>query len=408
MSTRKQRGERKYSNARDRAEKKARGAEQATLDIPKGVELFKIDKEGVYRFDILPYEVGEGNPYADPGMLHYERTYHMHRGGDGVPGQICLQQTYDEPCPICKYAAKLNKDPDSDPDEIKALRAKERQLFWVFDRRDGKIKLWDVSYHLFGERLDKKIKMSDSEDGYENFFHLGQEGMTLRVAFSEEKFGKMSWFDATDIELHPRKKPLSEKMLNAVSCLDDIVKHPSYDDVNAAFFGGSEETDTPAKKKAPAKKATRGKAPAKPAEEEDASWEDGDGEEDGEGWEEGAEAESWEDDGSGETDTDGEGWEDDGTGQEEDDGAWDAVEADGEEEAGEEDGDWGDADEAGWEDDGSEEADTGEDAGWDDDGEGWEEEEEAPPPPKKAPAKKAPAKKAPAKKAPVKKRPRKR
>ena len=70
--------------------------------------------------DILPYEAGEGNPWAEPGNLHWERTYYVHKGiganGDTI---VCPRMTAkEERCPICEARLKLMKEGDEDNEEL--------------------------------------------------------------------------------------------------------------------------------------------------------------------------------------------------------------------------------------------------------------------------------------------------
>ena len=49
-----------------------------TIKMPEGLSFYKV-KTGVKRLDIIPFKVGKGNPFADPGTIHFERTYWVHR-----------------------------------------------------------------------------------------------------------------------------------------------------------------------------------------------------------------------------------------------------------------------------------------------------------------------------------------
>ena len=143
--------------AQRRAEQHKSGFSNTCFDLPSGTKTFSIKNDNGVRIDILPYEVGKGNPWADEGMLYYERTYWRHtRIGAEQNSYVCLAKTAGKKCPICDYITKLRKDPNADEDMIKALAPKERQLFNIIDvdNPDKGIQVWDISNFLFGVTLD--------------------------------------------------------------------------------------------------------------------------------------------------------------------------------------------------------------------------------------------------------------
>lgn len=281
MKTKKKREEKKsrYSSAQARTEKHASESGATSLSLPEGATLFKLKKEGPHRIDILPYEVGKGNPYADPGDLHFERTYFTHRGiGPEQNTYVCARKTAGKQCPICDYIAKARRKPDADNDALKELEPKERQLWNVLDlsEPDKGPKVWDVSYHLFGKFLDKKIRNADPDDGYEKFFHL-EDGFTIKLGVEEKSFAGNTFFTAEDLEFKARKEAYDDDMLEKAFCLDDIPKIVEYDKLKKIFLQedsedeDEEDEETPKKKK-PAKK--------KPIKEEDDDEDDDEDEED--------------------------------------------------------------------------------------------------------------------------------
>ena len=253
-------GKYSYSNARERAEKHTGGFESTSINLPKGVKAFKVKKEGVMRFDIIPFVAGKGNPFADEGVLHYERTYYVHPrlGGDGDT-YICPNKTAGLPCPICELAKKLRADDDADEELVKSLWPRERQLFQIIDinDRNAGIQIWDVSYHLFGKILDEAIRNADESDNYHRFYHV-TKGFTLKVGFRQKKFGKQEFYEATTIEFKPRAEPYDESIVDDGHCLDDLLKIEDYETLKAAMDGAStkkkksadddDEDETPKKK----------------------------------------------------------------------------------------------------------------------------------------------------------------
>lgn len=264
----------RYASARDRAEKKqSQGSFSASyLKIPQGVKLFK-PKVGVMLLDILPFVTGDGNPCADPGLLHYERTYHLHPrvSADGNP-YMCPRLSSKSPCPICEHRTRLLKanDPHNE-DLVKDMAPKERQLFNVVNLKEPEkgVQLWDISYHLFGKLLDARIRNADEDDGWDRFAAL-EGGFTLKVGFKESTFGGRTFLEAETIDFKPRKEDYSEEDLEKVLCLDELLIEPDYDELKEVFL---EAGPGAGKKSKPAEEededAVKSKRKPAPVEDED-------------------------------------------------------------------------------------------------------------------------------------------
>ena len=249
----------KIQNARKKAEEHSTGG-SSCIKLPEGVSFFSVKQEGSKKIDIIGYVVGEGNPHADEGMLHYERTYYVHRNvGPNNDTYVCAARTFKKPCPVCEYRAKVIKDSDlvpdgEDPEKFaQALAPKERQLFNVIDadNRDAGIQVWDFSYHLFGKILDEEMKDPDNE-GYIEFF-TPDNGFRLKIRFSENTFGGRKFYETSKIEFLPRK-PLDDSVVEEAVSLDEVIVEPDYDELKRIFLGGDVESEAPSKtKKKPSK-----------------------------------------------------------------------------------------------------------------------------------------------------------
>ncbi len=218
--------------------------DRTAIQIPEDFEEFEIDKAGVYKFDLLPYVVGKGNPFADEGELHYERTYYVHRGiGANQESYVCSAKSWGKKCFICEHRTELSRDPEADEDLIKSIAPKERQLWLLLDLTDPErpVKIWDISYYLFGKQLDTRIKNADEDDDWGVFADL-EEGLTLKVAFDEENAGKFTWFSASSIDFKKRK-PYDEDILERTCCLDDLLIETAYEKLKAIFLQSGEEEE---------------------------------------------------------------------------------------------------------------------------------------------------------------------
>ena len=282
--------ERRYTSARKRAEQQKTGFESTYLKIPEGMQMFK-PKAGTMLLDIIPFVAGKGNPWAEEGSIHWERTIWTHRGiGANSDTYICPRMTSKKRCPICEARAKLMKTAEDEEDEqmVKDLAPKQRQLFLLKNLKepDKGIQLWDISYHLFGKVLDARLRNSDEDDNWDKFFFL-EDGYTLRVGFAEESFGGHAFFKAETIDFKPRKTPYEEDILDEVPSLDGMVSELEYDKLKKILLqveadkeeeDDDEEEDEPKGKSSA--KSSKSSRRSSDDEEDDEDDEDEDDEED--------------------------------------------------------------------------------------------------------------------------------
>jgi hypothetical protein len=219
-----------------------------SLKLPKDAKMFQIKSDKPLRIDILPYQVGEGNPFADPGMYHYERTFWVHRGiGPDNNTYVCLREASrgKQACPICEHLQKLREDPDAHEDLIAALKPKRRQLFNVMDVNnpsDG-VMIWDISFHLFGALLLESLEDEEFAKERRDWCEF-EGGQTLRLALKEKTFNKQKFYEVSRIDFVERKKDYNpDDMLKKVFCLDRVVKVLSYAELKKVFLQTGEEAE---------------------------------------------------------------------------------------------------------------------------------------------------------------------
>jgi len=242
--TRKKKKRRELANARRRAETRSSGFERTTTRTPEGMGYFQLKSAGMKRIDILPYVVKETNRFADAGQIHYEKTFFIHRIGPNGDSYVCRKETAGEKCPICEYRDKLRSDPNADEDLVKSLKAKERQLFYVIDHDEPEkgVQLWDISYYLFGQHLDNRIRNSEEDDGFEAFFDP-EEGMTLRLGIGEKSFAGRAYYEVQTVDFKPRKNPIDPELYEDLPSLDDLIKVEGYEKLKSIFLQTSDEDE---------------------------------------------------------------------------------------------------------------------------------------------------------------------
>jgi hypothetical protein len=258
-----------YTSPKARIAEKEKGWTPTAFRIPEGYETFKFTKEKTYRLTIAPFIAGQGNPFADEGQVHYERTYYVH--GDVGPNEntyCCLNKTFNKPCPICEQAATMRRAGTLDDDTKKALREKERQLWWVkdHDEKDKGWRLLECAHYGkgtgFGEMLDNKLDAAAEDSPYLNFFHLGMDGMTLVVKTKQDSFQGRTFYKPSNMELEPRRPAdaVPETVLDELPSLDGLPIELTYEELHGLFHGTA---DAPAQEPA----AEAGGEATEPAEE---------------------------------------------------------------------------------------------------------------------------------------------
>jgi hypothetical protein len=267
MSTREARQEDRRSSVRRRAEEHSSGFGKASFRKPDGWTVWAPKKAGIARLDLFNYRVGKGNPYADEGSLHPERTFFVHRGvGADGNDYICNRLVYKEPCSICDWTRDHSRDPQLS-EVVAKYTPKERQLFILKDLEDAadKFQLFEYSFHLFGKQLDAAIKLSDEDEGHDNYGSY-KAGRTLKVSWIQRGFEGATFYEADAVSFKVR--PAYDKALLAdMPCLDDLLQKFEYDALKDIFLqldpttqgkkkpaasDDDDDDDKPAPKKKPA------------------------------------------------------------------------------------------------------------------------------------------------------------
>lgn len=234
------------------------------LMLPDHAKPFKVKKEGNYRVNIIPYIAGKNNRDTDPGELDYEFTFWIHRISDGDNNNkniVCPKKTYGKPCPICEQVEKLSRNYAENEDEIKALKAKQRELFNFVDPRDEEqtIMVYDTSYfHGFGEMLDARLKSFDDEDEDDDFKNFADipGGRTLKIRFAEDTFNNSKFYAPTSIDFVERKEEPDDSIIDKAVCLDSCLKVLSYDEILRILAGTDDDNqeNNKSKEEKPARK----------------------------------------------------------------------------------------------------------------------------------------------------------
>ena len=204
-------------------------------------------KDGSHIIDIIPYIVGKNNVEGDkPGKgLHYTFRYFVHKSvGPNNDWHICPARTWGEDCPICEYRQKLIDKGEDWDSVIKPLFPRSRNIYNVvcYDRGEEKkgVQVWDISNHYFEKHiltLSKKPARSGKAEKNILFFDE-EEGKSITFTI-EPAQGKDDYPEYVGHAFDERDYKISDEILDAAHCLDELIVRPNYQDLEKAFFGKS-------------------------------------------------------------------------------------------------------------------------------------------------------------------------
>lgn len=228
---------------RNSKKQKSQGSQFGYLKLPKNINIFK-ESVGRISLDILPYVVkdprhpdrDEDLEIAVPGSLWYKRPFKIHRSIGPEETTVICPTSVGKKCPICDYAIKLKRE-GADPEELRALKPSRRNLYYVVPinhkEYDEKPHIWDISQYLFQDKLNEEI----TEDEDLAVFPDLEEGLTLRLRFSESHFGKNTFAEISRIDFVEREGSYDEEDIEKLPSLDDVLDIKSYDELESLFFG---------------------------------------------------------------------------------------------------------------------------------------------------------------------------
>lgn len=236
---RKQREER-VVNARRWADEQGK-FERPYIKVPAGLKTFKPEKEKEYVLDILPFIAGEGNPRADKGMAHWERSFRVHKNvGASQKTQLCL----GDHCPICAERKRLRSDGvDWKDPAMTATNTSDRQLFLVRLRGSKEIMLWDEATWNFGKYLKALLDRKRSKFGDKfDLFADATKGFSLEIGTKEETAGSGSkYVICPSVNFVERDKQPGDAIYDETPCLDDMLVALTPKELEEVFFQTTHE-----------------------------------------------------------------------------------------------------------------------------------------------------------------------
>jgi hypothetical protein len=236
---------------------RTQGASYGHLNLPKGLSVFKEQPGGRASLDFIPYivtdthhmdkdiEAGIAIPGNDETNLWYKKPYRLHRNIGSENKSVVCPTTWGKPCPICEYKAARLKD-GAEYDDVKELKPSLRNLYLVvplgIKEYKEEVHIWDISQFLFQDKLNEEL---DENEEYCVFPDI-EDGLTVKIRFSEETFMKNKFAATSRIDFEKREGVYEAAILDDIPCLDDCLTCPSYAEVEAIFHElGDAPTDAP-------------------------------------------------------------------------------------------------------------------------------------------------------------------
>ena len=238
--------EARRTNAREWAAKQEQSFGATATKTPEGVEFLNLQKveTGRLKVDFMPFKASKGNPGADEGFEHFERTYFVHRipGADGKSSPYCCLAQFSKKCPVCTF---LNR-PGTDKKLIQDMKSKKRHLWLVNDRpgeKKVKFKVLDTGDWNrgmgFGELMRDAIANTEGGGGFANL----DGGMTASLVVKELAMEKNKYNGVTRIDFAKRDYDYPENLLDEAPCLDDMLIEPTEKSLTRLLEMGEPDED---------------------------------------------------------------------------------------------------------------------------------------------------------------------
>lgn len=234
-------------------QQRSRAANYGHLTLPRGVNVFKEEPGGRIAIDVLPYFVtsaahpdrDEEREIAVEGTLWYRCPYKLHRSVGTEKESVVCPTSFGRKCPICDYRSKrLDEGADWKSNEIRAMRASERNLYYIVPKGSSKHEekpyIWDISQFCFQDALNNELEENEEWGDFPDL----DNGLTLRIRFTEEKIERNSFAKTSRIDFEQRGYTYDEDTVRELTSLDECLDVKDYREVERMFFEtGSDGVD---------------------------------------------------------------------------------------------------------------------------------------------------------------------
>lgn len=240
-----------YKDSYDNRESKGAGGSRY-IDASKVKNFFKIDDEGRFSINILPYEIKTSNhpmvkrKKAEISEFDYKLDFWAHRyiGAGHKNSVICLDRTYGKACPICEERARLFEEKRDK--EAKELTPQHRVMYNiqpVGKGTSGEVFVWEDSFSYFEKELIEEAHECGNGKDLVDFSADDENGKIIKFRATEEKFNGNSYYTYKSFSFLERDEELDEDLFDDVVSLDELLVVKSYEEVEQIFMGMDDEEE---------------------------------------------------------------------------------------------------------------------------------------------------------------------
>lgn len=256
----------KQSVAKNSHKQKTQASQYGYLNLPSGMNVFKEEPDTKVTLDFLPYpiidqnhpDIDQDGEFPQLGDLWYKRPFKVHRNIGSENEAVVCPTSIKKKCPVCEYRAKRKKE-GADQEELSAIKASNRNLYIVVPKNhkdyDEEPHIWDISKYLFQDMLNDEIE----ENKEYGVFPDPEEGLSVRIRFSENQLGRNKFAETSRIDFEEREKQYDEKILESVPNLDEVLNILTYEQIEKKFFELEAEEETSKAKEDDKGKSTEGR-----------------------------------------------------------------------------------------------------------------------------------------------------
>jgi len=256
------------ANVGDDVERRAKsGSAYGYLNLPKGLNMFKVESDDRIKLDIIPYIVSDkhhmnGHPdkpdSALVGNAWYKRPFYVHNQVGVDNDSVVCPKTIKKPCPICEQREEqlAGGMEWKDPSLVKKNSLRNLYLVIPKDHKDydEKIHLWNYSQFLFQEQLDEELK--ENTDYW--IFPDPEDGLTLKIRWKEKSIGSGKkagkFYETNRIDFKDRDEQYDEDIMEKYDLDEDMLSILSYKELENMFLEIEDDPDEDKKEDKPRRK----------------------------------------------------------------------------------------------------------------------------------------------------------
>lgn len=211
--------------------------------------------DGEHLVDIIPYVAGPNDPNVKEGDPQYVLDIWVHRGvGALQQSYVCPQKNFKTRCPICEKQLQMRRSGEFSDEEISGLNAKRRTMYNMYcwdskeEMRKG-VQIWEVSHFFFEHHIAELSKRPKGG----GFIIFSDPDNGKSISFKKKSRGSNLEFLGHRFEDRDEESEVTDEMLEAAVCLDELIHIPTVKELQKAveegFASEDDDDEKPSRKK---------------------------------------------------------------------------------------------------------------------------------------------------------------